>query len=140
MPTTTQTAGKHLLVIDDDDLVRILLQETFWIYATEQYIITNARSIREAESKIIEDGYPEVVFIGLALLTTRQDGSTTREVKPSLTFIHNLKDSHPQTKVIVYTKHNEETLKEQALASGADAYLVKGECTPSELVDFIESL
>ncbi len=133
-PVTT----KHILIIDDDDLIRILLRESFWIYSHTPVDIIAARSIAEARTKIHDIPEPLVIFVGLSLLT--QELGSKRDTGPSLAFIAETKREKPHTTIIVYSKHAEVELKEKAKNAGADHYMVKGDYTPSELVDFVEHL
>ena len=136
---------RHILVVEDDEMFRILLQDMFWIHSTNDCMIEVAtkRSLAEAESYLSEtEAPPDIVFLGLWLLTPHADGVTTRETIPTLDFITRIKkdERYSHTRVVVYSRFSEAEFKEKARQAGADHYLVKGELTPREIVDFAQQL
>ena len=136
---------KRLLVVEDDEMFRILLRDAFWIHGPNDVVfeVVSKRSIEEA-SEYLEHAEtpPDMVFVGLWLLTAHKNGTTTRDTAPTLEFIKHLKGSEKYKKVviIVYSRFSEAEFKEKAREAGADHYLVKGELTPREIVDFVEGL
>jgi DNA-binding NarL/FixJ family response regulator len=137
----TKTPTKQILLIDDDDMIRILFKEMFWIYSANITEVTAVRSIADAYEYLKNNAAsPDVVVLGLALLTKSVDGTASRETQPSLDLIANLKAKNANVKVVVFSHHKEEHLKEAAARAGADHYIIKGEQTPKEVVDFIENL
>ena len=137
----TPTQVKHILMIDDDEMMRVLFREMFWIYSPVETHITTVASIAEAY-KVLEETRqdPDVIVLGLSLLTKAADGSATHETQPSLNFIDEMKSKNKSVQIIVYSHHSEADLKEKAKEVGADHYIVKGEMTPKEIVDFVEQL
>jgi DNA-binding NarL/FixJ family response regulator len=133
MPTpTSPTKTRQILLVDDDEMMRILFQEMFWIYSQEETGVHTVRSFLEASAFLDSAPQaPDVVVLGLSL---RAKGS------PGLAFIQDVRRKHAHTKVVVYSQHEEKGLKAGALEAGADVYLVKGQHTPKELVSFIEGL
>lgn len=130
----------HILLVDDDDMIRVLFQEMFWIYSHNNTSVSAVRSIEEAYEYIKSaSNQPNIVVLGLSLLTKGPFGFS-HEVTPSLKFIEDIKLNNEHMKIVVYSHHAEEDLKEKAKEAGADAYLVKGQYTPKEMVDFIENL
>ena len=126
-------------------MMRILFRDTFWIHNSHNSMVevVTTRSLAEARTYLQETTeHPHIIFLGLSLLTQNADGVSTREVAPTLEFIKELRHSeqYHQVPIIVYSRYNEEELKEQARDAGADHYLVKGELTPREIVDFVDHL
>lgn len=136
---------KHILVVEDDEMFRILLRDMFWIHSTDHSMIEviTRRSLAEARSYIESTQMPlDVIFVGLWLLTPRIGGIMVRDMSPTLEFIKELKSSerYKNSTVVVYSRFGEKEFKEKAKEVGADHYLVKGELSPKEVVDFVETL
>jgi CheY-like chemotaxis protein len=132
-------------MVDDDDMMRILFRDTFWIHsqADRTYDVTAVRSIPEAEAHLAQAPVcPDVIFMGLWLLTTHADHTTSRESQPTLDFIKRLKQNptYSHMIIVIYSRFSEAEFKEKAKQAGADHYLVKGELTPLEMVEFVEKL
>ena len=126
-------------------MFRILLQDTFWIHVPHGAMIevVTERSLAEARAYLSSEvATPNVIFLGLWLLTPHADGIVTRETIPTLEFIEELKkdERYQHTVIVIYSRFNEAEFKEKAREAGADYYLVKGELTPMEIVDFVEKL
>jgi DNA-binding NarL/FixJ family response regulator len=135
---------KHILMIDDDDMIRILFRDTFLIHSSHDSVeVQTVRTIAEAREYLGEcQTPPDVIFMGLWLLQKHHDGSSTRESQPSLDFIRTLrqKPEYPNIPIVVYSRFAEAEFKEKAKDAGANYYLVKGEHTPKEIVEFVENL
>lgn len=134
---------KHILMVDDDDMIRILFRDTFLIHSSHEGIeVKTLRTIKEAREYLAEAAQPDVIFLGLWLMEKHRDGSSTRESTPSLDFIRVLREKHEykDTPIVVYSRFAEAEFKERAKEAGADYYLVKGEHTPKEIVEFVEEL
>jgi len=141
--TSVQT--KHVLVVEDDEMFRILLRDMFWIHSSHQCMIevVTRRSLEEAQSYLDSSQVtPDIIFMGFWLLTAHKDGVMTRETIPTLEFIRKLKadNRYAKTTIVVYSRFSEAEFKERAREAGADYYLVKGELTPREIFDFVENL
>ena len=142
---TTSVDTKRILLIEDDEMMRILFRDTFWIHSMRGSMVevVTTRSLDEARKYLAETTEPPgILFLGLMLLTKNSDGVETREVAPTLAFIKELRSSevYHAIPIVVYSRFNEDELKEQARDAGADHYLVKGQMTPREIVDFVEHL
>ncbi len=143
--TQTQVHTKRVLMVDDDEMMRILFRDTFWIHSGPQHMIEVAtvRTIEQAREYLAEEEeVPNVIFLGLFLLTPGIGGALVREPLPSLEFIKDLRSrqEYAHVRIIVYSKYDEPEFKQKAKEAGADHYLVKGELTPKEIVDFVEQL
>ncbi len=146
MPTNQTTIHtKRILMVDDDDMMRILFRETFWIHSRKDLMIEvqTVRTIQEAREYVTEHHeHLDVLFLGLWLPVEQSDGSAVRETLPSLEFIKELrkKEDFKDLTIVVYSRFSEEEFKKSACEAGADHYLVKGEITPHEMVQFVERL
>ena len=129
-------------MIDDDEMVRILFRDTFWIYGDKKITIdvVTVHTIAQAQRYLAEQGSPDVVFIGLFLL--KEGSAVARDPQPSLEFIKYLRtqEKYAHLLIVVYSRYDESEFKESAEAAGADKYLVKGTLTPQEIVTFVETL
>ncbi|MBX4200606.1 response regulator [Candidatus Parcubacteria bacterium] len=135
---------KHkILVVDDDEFIRIYFKDVFWIHGLEKkYDIQTVPTIEEAE-KIIDSPKtrPDTVFLDLAGLMF-VDGREVTTVEAGFSLLKRIKDD-PKTKdikVIMYTGYSDKEYSDKAHQLGADGYLVKGENLPKELIKFIEDL
>jgi CheY-like chemotaxis protein len=104
--------ASYILMIDDDEMMRILFRDTFWIHAPSHQPIDVAtvRSIPDAKAYLKETkSQPDVIFMGLWLLVENSDGSSTREADPSIEFIQQLrKDSaYKKTPIVVYSRYSD---------------------------------
>ncbi len=137
---------KKILMVEDDEMMRILFRDTFWIYgSTESKIeVATVTSVKKAREYLADakNPRPDIIFLGLALLTPEEDGIVVRETKPSLEFIQELRKTKEFAKIpiIVYSRFSENELKEKAKEAGADHYVVKGELAPKEIIDFVQQL
>ncbi len=140
-----ETKTKRILLIEDDEMMRILFRDSFWIHSTSDQTteVATTRSLSEARRYLKETAMPpDIIFTGLWLLTKNSDGATTREVAPTLEFIKELRNTagYEHTCIVAYSRFSDGELKEQARDAGADHFLVKGEMAPREIVDFVEHL
>jgi CheY-like chemotaxis protein len=122
-----------ILLIEDDDFIRMLVKDIFWVHGKGKYQIFEARDIREGE-KILAEVKPDLIFLDLIF---QEDGLGSRS---SLGLLEKIK-SDPKTKdikVIIFSGYPD--LKERALELGAEKFLVKGEYLPKELFEIVENI
>jgi CheY-like chemotaxis protein len=122
-----------ILLIEDDNFIRMLVKDIFWVHGKGKYQIFEARDVQEGE-KILAEVKPDLIFLDLIF---QEDGLGSRS---SLGLLEKIK-SHPETKnikVIVFSGYPD--LRERALELGAEKFLVKGEYLPKELFDIVETL
>ena len=140
-----QLHPKKVLMIDDDDMMRVLFRDTFWIHSAGDNLIEviTMRNLAEAKEYLESaEAVPDAIFLGLWLLAPTRLGTKVRETLPSLEFIKGLRQNtrYAKTPIVVYSRFGEAEFKDKAKEAGADHYLVKGELTPREMVDFVERL
>ncbi len=130
-------------MIDNDEMMRILFRDTFWIHGSQEnpVEVETVNSLAKARDVLAHDGAPDIIFIGLCW-DGEQRGTAVRNAQPSLDFIKDLRSHeapvHPH--IIVYSKYDEQEFKDKAKEAGADEYVVKGQLTPKEIVAFVETI
>ena len=138
--------AKKVLMIEDDDMMRILFKDTFWIHTSGniKIDITTVTSLEEGRAYLADpvNPRPKVFFLDLGLMSATPEGTKVREFEPTLSFIEELrkKDEFAKVPIVVYSGYNEDDIKDRAKNAGADHYLVKGDLTPREIVEFVENL
>ena len=138
--------AKKVLMIEDDDMMRILFKDTFWIHTSGniKIDITTVTSLEEGRAYLADpvNPRPKVFFLDLGLMSATPEGTKVREFEPTLSFIEELrkKDEFAKVPIVVYSGYNEDDIKDRAKNAGADHYLVKGDLTPREIVEFVEKL
>jgi CheY-like chemotaxis protein len=111
---------KHILVVDDDPVLRDLFQALLENYG---YTSETADNGGEAEVKLAQADYDAV------LLDYMMPGINGLKV------LQHIQQRHPSTPVVILTGHTDEKVQEQAIAIGARACLYKPfDCTELEHV------
>lgn len=122
-----------ILLIDDDEFIRILIKDIFWVHGKGKFEVYEAKNIEEGK-KILEEKKPDLIFLDLMF---KENGLKTIS---SFNFLEEIK-SNPKTKeikVIVFSGFSD--LKKRALELGADAFLLKGEYLPKELFQIAQEI
>lgn len=132
-----------ILLVDDDEIIRIYFHDIFWIYGFENRCeLTIANNLDEAE-KIVADAStrPDVIFLDLAL-PKKVEERTLIEPKYSFEFLEKIKHD-PKTKhikVMIFSGHAEKEYMDEAQAKGADGYIHKEQSLPKDLVAMINKV
>lgn len=131
-----------ILIIDGDEFMRILLRDSFWVHDKYQcFSLTVAETLDEARSAITDrDNRPDIVF--LDLLTPKQAEKPEKpKIEDSLSFMQWLKTypSLSHIKIAVFGP-DDEKVEARAKSLGADAYLIKGQAMPRQIVDLADAL
>src|SRR5260370_19411888 len=103
----------RLLIVDDEESICFSMSEYFSLHG---YKVDTAREMEEAEKLIGATDY-KVVIQDLRLSTTRNPGG--------LDIIRMIRDQNPQTRIVVLTAYGSAEMEDEALRSGADAFLRK---------------
>ena len=103
----------RLLIVDDEESICFSMSEYFSLHG---YKVDTAREMEEAEKLIGTTDY-KVVIQDLRLSTTRNPGG--------LDIIRMIRDQYPQTRIVVLTAYGSAEMEDEALRSGADAFLRK---------------
>ena len=132
-----------ILLIDDDEMLRIYFKDIFWIHNLEyKYELTVADNIKKAEEVINNpETCPNIIFLDL-VMPIESGGRTIASPEAGLGLLKKIK-SDPKLKnikVIAFSGHNEKALMDKVKKLGAENYLIKGNNTPKDLVNFIEKI
>ena len=103
----------QILLVEDDPLMQLGLEQFFANYKQYQIVGQADNGYRAVEMSI--ELHPDLVVMDIGL--PQMDGiEATKHIKTNL----------PDTRVIMLTSHRSQTETVAALASGADAYCLKG--------------
>lgn len=123
MPTLIH-AGKKVLVVDDEDILRMLLTDTL---EYEGFVVEEAEDGQEALEKIQSNQYDVII---LDYMMPRMTG---------LELLEQLQPLELAVPVIMLTAKAQKTDQEAALAKGA-SYFVPKPFSPNELVELVKSI
>ncbi len=134
---------KKLLLIDDNEVVRIMFSNLFWLHGLdEKYDLSVISRVDDAEAYISNpDKCPDIVFSGLVMPFTK-DGKTTTSPEAGFSLLKRIKND-PATKdiaVVIFSSYKDKEYQDQALALGAKMYLQKSENMPQDLINTISCL
>ncbi len=115
---------KVLIVEDEPDLAnayQILLEKA-------GYSVTLAHSGKDALEKT-EDFEPDIILLDLRM-----------PIMDGVEFLkqYNLKENHPDVKVIVFSNYDMQTEIDEAYRLGAERYVLKAWASPREILKIIE--
>lgn len=137
-----QGGKKRILLIDDDEFMKILFKDIFWIHGSKDAFDVCAVSRLEEAERLINDSNnrPDIVFLDLVLAQSKEKFSL--ENNESLNFLREIKNNEKtkDTIVIVFSGYGDKEVVKKALELGADKFLVKGEFLPKELIQLVESI
>ncbi len=137
----TQTKKQKLLLIDDNELTRIYFREIFWLHGLEyKFDLTMAESLNQASDMITTPASrPDIIFMGLVMPV--QIGShTVTTPEAGFNLLKQIK-ANPELKkirVFIFSAFDKPEYKKTAKELGADAYLVKGQNLPQDLLEFVQ--
>src|SRR3989338_2475290 len=132
-----------ILLIDDDELIRIYFRDVFWIHGLEyKYELLLADNVKKAEEIINnKETRPQIIFLDL-VMPIEHDGKIITTPEAGMETLKKIK-SDPETKnikVIVFSGQKDEKFQEEAKRLGAETYLIKGDNLPKELAEFVEKI
>ena len=134
---------KKILLVEDNQVVRLYFSDIFWIHGLgDKYELKTCDSVEQAQ-KIIDDVEirPDIIFSGLVMPMIKDD-KVEVTAEAGLSLIKKIK-SNPELKkikVIIFSGYDQKKNRDSVRMAGADAFLVKHENMPTELVAFIEKL
>ena len=133
---------KRLLLIDDNEIVRLMFSNVFWLHGLDdKYELNTVGRIEEAWNFINNPATrPHIIFMGL-VMPFEKDGKIETSAEAGFSTLRKLKSSQETQaiRVIIFSSYNEEEYRTQALALGAEMYLKKGENMPQDLIQIIRS-
>lgn len=136
---------KQILLVEDDEMAYILFRDALWVHQNGDvyYDVKLARSIKEARSLIFDQTYrPNIIVMGFSLPSMRADGTTKRDIEPSIEFIRAIRahETLSTIQIVILSRFGDPEFQEKAKEAGADRYIVKGSLMPHELPDVISSV
>lgn len=137
----TQTKKQKLLLVDDNELTRIYFREVFWLHGLEyNFELTMAESLEQATG-IIQNPLtrPEIIFLGL-VMPIKVGGHTVTTPEAGFNLLRQVKNDPElkHIKVYIFSAFDNSEYKETAKNLGAEAYLVKGQNLPGDILNFIK--
>lgn len=121
MPTSNSEI-KKILIIEDEDILSEMYTDSF---TKEGFKVITAMSEEEA-TKIVEKEHPD--FILLDIILPGNDGITflrKQKANPEISSIP----------VVIFSNLDDPAIEKEALALGAEAYIIKTNYTPQELIN-----
>ncbi len=132
-----------VLLIDDDEMIRIYFQDIFWIHGLDdKYELTVVNNIKKAGDIIDNPSTkPNIIFMDL-VMPIEKDGRIITTPEAGLSLLEKIKNNEQlkKIKIIVFSGHDEESIKNKVKELGAENYLIKGGSLPRELVEFINKI
>jgi CheY-like chemotaxis protein len=137
----TQTKKQKLLLVDDNELTRIYFREVFWLHGLEyKFDLEMAESLEQASNCVNNPATrPDIIFLGL-VMPIKVGHHTVTTPEAGFNLLRHIR-SNPElknTKVFIFSAFDKPEYKETAKQLGADAYLVKGQNLPGDLLAFVE--
>lgn len=144
---TSSQASKQtrILVVDDDEMIRIFLRDIFWIHGrADSYDVQVSGTLSEAEQFITDpEKIPDIIFLDLMVPPEIRAGvASPSNIEGTFEFIKKFK-TNPKfsgMKIVVFSGHRDKNIKDKAMSFGADDYLVKGDFMPKEIISFVEGI
>lgn len=137
-----ESPKKKILLIDDNEIVRLMFSNVFWLHGLDdKYELNTVGRIDEGWVFINNpSARPDIIFMGL-VMPFEKDGKIETSAEAGFSTLKKLKGSSETSpiRVIIFSSYNEEAYREQALALGAEMYLKKGENMPQDLIQIINS-
>lgn len=133
---------KKILLIDDNEIVRLMFSNVFWLHGLDdKFDLTTISRTEEAENILsTPTTRPDIVFMGLVMPFTK-DGKTETSAEAGFSMLKRIKDD-PATKsirVVIFSSFDEGWYREQAISLGAEMYLKKSESMPQDLIKLLRS-
>lgn len=133
---------KKILLIDDNEIVRLMFSNVFWLHGLDdKFDLTTISRTEEAENILsTPTTRPDIVFMGLVMPFTK-DGKTETSAEAGFSMLKRIK-ADPATKsirVVIFSSFDEGWYREQAVSLGAEMYLKKSESMPQDLINLLRS-
>lgn len=133
---------KKLLLIDDNEIIRIMFSNIFWLHGLDdKYELIASDSISKAMTFLENPSTrPDIIFMGL-VMPFEKDGKIETSAEAGFTMIRAIKGTpdYQKIRIVVFSSYDDEEYRAQALALGAEKYLKKGENMPQDLIEIIRS-
>jgi CheY-like chemotaxis protein len=134
---------KKLLLIDDNEVVRIMFSNLFWLHGlVEKYELKAISRVEDADAIIKNpETKPDVIFTGL-VMPFMKDGKQITTPEAGFSLLRNVKEDSATKDicVVIFSSYGDKEYRDQALALGAEMYLQKSENMPQDLINTISLL
>lgn len=133
-----------ILLIDNDKMMGIFFRDTFWIHDNNKiYDVKTVLTYEEAEKRIFDkETQPNIIFLDVDTLINKKEEISIVKEEKCLNFLKGIKENKDfsNIKIVVYSANKNKSLKNEILKLGIDGYLIKGEYTPKELINYTNKL
>lgn len=133
-----------VLLIDNDKMMSIYFRDIFWVHGhNDRYEVSVVSSLLEARNKITEEiTCPDIIFLDAMIPTEGENCNSESHIKKSLEFIKEIKSDPKLSKIniIIYSGHIHKSLEKEAYKLGINGYIIKGEFTPKEIINYTDKL
>jgi len=128
-----------VLLIDDNPMIRVYIRDVLWVHGLAKQIdLTTVDNIQQAEEIIQKKNTrPDAVLLDLSLPFKMGEPPNTQGGFALLTKIRKDPESK-NIKVIIFSGFSDLAFRREAAEMGADAYLIKDENLPQDLVKAIK--
>jgi DNA-binding NarL/FixJ family response regulator len=132
-----------ILIVDSDEMMRIYFRDIFWIHGRSgQYEVIMASTIEEAEKVVFDiNTRPDTIFLDIIMAPNKSHVSVL-EIARCVEFVGKIKSNEEfsKIKIILYSGHKEDALKDNLSKIGVDGFLVKGESMPKEIIAYTDKI
>lgn len=132
----------RILIIDSDEISRIYFRDIFWIHGrNNQYEVLIASNLEEADKIILnKDTCPDTVLLDITM--SKKSHISAFDITDCVSFVSKIKNNKelPAMKIIIYSGHKIDSLKDNFEKVGIDGFLTKGENTPKEIISYIDKV
>lgn len=133
-----------ILMVDDDQMMRIFFRDIFWVHGRdEHYKVSITSTLIEADGLINDkETRPDVLFLDMMIPLQKGDDTTSSQLERSVEFITKLKKDPElsKIKIVVFSGHKDSDFQKKILSLGVNAYLIKGDFMPKEIIEFVDSI
>ena len=133
-----------ILLIDDDEMMRIYFRDVFWIHGgDDNYEILMVPTLAEAEKMIMdEEKRPDTIFLDVMMPIEGENNSPHKQMERTIAFIERIRkiESSHKIKIIIYSGQKDKSIENEFSKIGVDGYLIKGDLMPKEIIDFTNKI
>jgi CheY-like chemotaxis protein len=139
MEPNTEKKSFKVLLVDDDEFIRLFLRDTLYVHGKETGVeVSLAGTLEEADHELVSNP-PDLVFLDLGL--PLKEGETPNP-SAGFEFLQHIRanQKYKNIQVLIFSGYGDKQLKERAMELGAADYLVKGEFMPQDIVRIVEKI
>jgi len=137
----SQNNKRKILLVDDDEFIKILFKDIFWVHGDEDLYDVKVVSTIEEARRLMNDPEtcPCILFLDLMLSGPKENFSLDKN--ESLKFLEEIKKdkNKKDITIVIFSGYGEKEVVKKAVELGADKFLVKGEFLPKDLIQLVDS-